>query len=871
MKILRNTFIFLCLISTLVFAFVSCGSKESIRLAADKTTAKHGEVVTFSTTHVTMKGETLTNEATYEITAGADNATLEGNKLTISDTAKDGAVICVVAKMGDLTSNQVNITVDIPENSISISLDRTVANRGDTVNVTVTLTENGETVNADDAELQITKGAEAATLVGTKLKINEDAVNGTEIEVVATYKGLTSNTVKVTVKIPVTAITISAPQSFVPAGSFVTLQTAFTPAGLTNIPVEWLVTEGADLCTVSGNNLMVNAGATEGATIKVKAKFGDVVSNELTFTVGDGAEETYFLYLSQSALTVDRNGATDTLLEVEVLDGDFNPVDGKTVTFELVTGTDLLTLEQNGNLCYFSALKHGDAVLRVSLPGTNVSKTATIKVIVPPDAVKLPDVFVERLGLDYNFSMVKPGEGTPDRLDFSASVFGDGVCTNLKYTFAHEDGTTGDAVAVWGDGKITFKKTGRVTVTVSSDSGSRNETTASYRFQINQGHNVRNYTELKSLLESDSYNGEIVNIVVSEKPTGANGYAYGYDLVPPTALKANAEQTWQEIFWSSTINAYNKNVHINGNGHKIDASQLRAVTQAELDTLAQQGYSFSYVDAILMIAPNAQDPMQVAGKQHSVKIFNFEVVGNTPINFAGDLDGKVPVGSYNTGIYIGSANYDVVYHLEMSNVTASKCHVGLRFRHTISDSTVDDINVYNCFSNGIETEASIITFGDMTFGSCGAAGMEMVPANSNRAGEGFNQPQKITFAGVIDTSANLSKGDSLYLQNFTVPGLGYKVTDIIYGVMQQYPASGSHMMNANGEFAFVTFIFHDAEIGANKSQAAYPAYQNGGIIDATDLPTDGTFDTTHEYIRLEIAIGGNSLGYALLYNHHYGK
>ena len=94
------------------------------------------------------------------------------------------------------------------------------------------------------------------------------------------------------------------------------------------------------------------------------------------------------------------------------------------------------------------------------------------------------------------------------------------------------------------------------------------------------------------------------------------------------------------------------------------------------------------------------------------------------------------------------------------------------------------------------------------------------------------------------------------------------------GVMQQYqnnPTALSHMMNTNGEFNFVTFIFHDASIGANTSQAVYPAYQDGGIINAKDLPASGT-DTQHEYILLEINLGeGMNLGYALLYNHHFGK
>lgn len=865
MKIIRNAIALLCLFSVLVCTFVSCGGEiESLRLAADKTVAKPGETVIFNTTHITKKGEALTDEVTYKITAGSEHASLDGNKLAIPETAKDGSVITVVSEMNGMVSNEVSVMVRIPRNSISISADKVTAQHGEVVTIKIDLTEDGNAISADDAEIEITKGADAVTRVGTKLTINEGVASGTEIELVAKYKDLVSNTVKITVSIPVTGITASASKSFVPAGTFVALTKTIDPAEAV-ASIEWIVTEGADICTVSGDMLAVNTNAPKGAVIKLHAACGDIRSNELSFIVGEEVE-TYYLMLSSSSLTVDRYGASDSVLTASVYDSKLQPITDRTVSFEIISGNKNLGLTSSGNVCHLSATGHGDAVIRVSLPGTNVSQNVSVKVIVPPDAVKLPEMFTERLGHDYNFSMTNLSTGKADRLDFSASTIGTNACTKLKYAFAHADGTTGESVAVWADGKITFKKQGRVTVTVSSDSGSRNEVATSYSFYVNSGYNVRNYAELKNLLESNSYNGEIINVVITEKPVGANSYKYGYDLVPTAALKASADQTWQDVLYNSMIHAKNKNVYINGNRHKLDGSQLRVISGAELDSLNNQGYDFSNISALLRISPEASDPAQIAGRQHSVKIFDFEVVGNTPINFSGDRDGKVPRGSYNTGIYIGSADYKVVYHLEMENVSASRCHVGLRFRRTVSDSTVDNIKVYNCFSNGIETEASIITFGNMTFGKCGAAGLEMVPANSTSAGDSMDQAQKITFAGVIDASENLSKGDSIYLTEFGVKPL-------LLGVVQQYQnnqSALSHMMNENGEFNFVTFIFNDMSIGMNMSQAVYPAYQNGGIINAADLPTSG-FDTQHEYVLLEINLGGVPYGYALLYNHHFAK
>ena len=871
MRLFKKTLLILCMISIVLCAFASCQAKESLRLSADKTTAKQGEVVIFNTVHVTMKGESNAETATYEITAGSKSATLDGNKLTISSTAKNGDVITVVAKMGDMVSNSVSITVIIPQNTLSISTAKPTAQRGEIVTVNVTLTEDGNEIDSAKATLAITKGSEFAKLVGTKLTINEDAADGSEIELTATYKNLTSNKITITVSVPVTGITVSANKSFIPAGSFVQLQKTLTPAGLV-ADVEWVVIEGADLCTVSGDMLAVNADATDGATIKVKAKYGNVESNVLTFTVGEETE-TFLLMLSQNKLTVDRNGTSATLLDVEILNGKLEPVTDRTVEFEIISGAEYLSLDANGNVCTFTALGHGEAVLRVSLPGTNIFKTANIKVIVPPEAIKLPEMFVERLGHTYSFSMINPGTGEADRIPFDAVALGENACTTLKYTFVHEDGTSGDDVAVWADGKITFKKQGRVTVTVSSDSGSRNEVTNAYSFQVNVGYNVGNYTDLKNLLESDSYNGEIVNIVVTEKVTGANGYEYGYALVPPAALKVAEEQTWQDVFWYSSIHAKNKNVYLNGNRHKIDGSQLRVVSRAEIDELNNLGHSVNNIGALLMISPEAADPMQIAGRQHSVKVFDLEVVGNTPINFDGPLSGHRPMGCYNTGLCIGNIDYDVVYHVEVKNITASRFNVGMRFRHAVGDSSIDNLNVYNCFSNGIEVEASILNFGDLTFGKCGAAGLEMVPTNSDRAGDKMDQRQTITFAGVIDTSNNLNKGDSPYFNNYKAGD--FTVPMILQGVLQQYQGTPSvigHMMNEQGEFGFVTFIFHDFTRGTvNQSDARYPAYQQGGIINANDLPKDGSIDTTHEYILLEIKLAnyGLDLGYALLYNHNY--
>lgn len=68
------------------------------------------------------------------------------------------------------------------------------------------------------------------------------------------------------------------------------------------------------------------------------------------------------------------------------------------------------------------------------------------------------------------------------------------------------------------------------------------------------------------------------------------------------------------------------------------------------------------------------------------------------------------------------------------------------------------------------------------------------------------------------------------------------------------------------------FINDDTMVGTgtpNTSEIIYPGFQAGGIINARDLPTDGSFDTTHEYIELDVQALGHDAGKAYFYNHNY--
>lgn len=802
MKALKKIHI-LMLTIFMVFAFAACNTKGAeLVLSADKQVAKRGETVTLSTQKDGTDIPFANNEVTYSVTEGAEYVNLVDNKLSIKSDAKDDAVIKVVAKSGNLTSNAVTVKIDVPIVSVEASSG----------NVT-----------------------EAAR------------------------------------------------------GSSVVLTTTKTPADC-NDAISWVITEGGDYATVSGDVLVVKATAPAGTVIKVKAVSGSIESNVLTFTVPATQEEInsarYWLSFDEDKVTVDRNGLSSPVLEISAYNYNFEEVKDLAIDYSVISGADLLEITPNGYNCALTVKGHGTAVVRATVRGTDVYKDATVNVILPPEQLKLPGVFTQRPGYTYNFSMVDPATAAAEKLAFAVTAMGTNVCGEYELIFTHENGSVGESVAVYENGNITFKMTGLVTVTAKSTSGSRVETTASYKFNINNGYNVSTFEELKALSKNPAYTGNLpINIVVLEKPDGSkNAYEYGYDLVPALALKAKAEQTFGEITSDDNVITFaDKGVHINGNNHKIDASQLRVPTAEEFEENKTTVYStWEKHAAIIAVRPEAvYSQSQDNIVSYKVNMYDFEVIGNCPVDLK--TGEKAPKGVYNIGILIGrldDKNNDADnllcanYYVDMKNVDASANNIGLRFIHVVGNGVVDSTKVSNCFSNGIETFGCIMRFKDMTYGACGAVGIEIAPQENGAAGVKRNQKQQITYEGSISIT-EINSGNTQYFQNYKIKVGADLLTipQILQYVFQPFMGKEnaaeimSNMQNADG-FVFVSFIFHDLSTGdANMSEIIYPNFQEGGIIDASELTG---IDTTHQYIKLAVAVPGVAdAGWAILYNLNY--
>lgn len=757
--------------------------------------------------------------------------------------------------------------------SLNLTADKNEACAGEIVKFKTELI--GDQVKVD-INYEITEGSSYATITQEGvLTINDDATPGSVIKVKSRAQEVVSNEVTITVGTKLLEIVASTNKTEIIVGQNAELVAQLVPANAKVEKVEWVITEGSEACSIASNLLVVKENAAVDTVIKVKAVSGNVESNELEFKVISGKSEKLLLSLSNSSLTVDKFSSSPVILEATIYDAEYNEVADQIVDYEVIEGAEFLAVNYENNVCSFEALGHGTAIVKATIRGTSYSKTATVKVLVPPTAIKLHEVFTQRLGYVYNFS-------NKDTLKFPVEILGENVCQDYNLLFTDSLGNVGSNVATFDKetGEITFNTTGRVNVIVTSASGSKNETSASYTFNINEGINVYTFEELKATLESSDYNGQIINIVVLEKPTtDAYSYEYGYDLVPLFALNAKEDQTLDNILGNKedtnrigegSIKVYNKNVYINGNQHEIDASQVRMFT---LDETTKEGRPLNRekgIDPILYVG-FSKNNLQI-----DVKIYDLSFVGNSSINHAGEIHNKHAVGTYTRGLHIGDEAYLSSVYLDIQNISLSSFDNGMRIYHVVNNGLAKNIQVSNIFGNGVESYANQITFEDMNYGLCGGAGIEICPGSyecsADKAGTTFTEKQNVIFAGSI-TTTNFTTGDTKYLNSFSA--MGYTVMQILNGVLTYYDKDViANLMNEEGQFAFVAFVFNDISnlpnIVENKSNYDYKNIDGAGIVNINEFTAD---DTTHKYVEIDVIVefAGTkvSIGKVLTYNFNY--
>lgn len=139
-------------------------------------------------TELTPANTTEKDNIIFEIIEGSEIASIDGNILTINESAENGDIIKVVSKRESITSNTLIFTVK-KFVSFSIKHDVTsgVTSAGDVLNFSYTVTPAEITIDNTKITYEITSGEEFASLENNVLTINEEVEIGSEIKVKGKY------------------------------------------------------------------------------------------------------------------------------------------------------------------------------------------------------------------------------------------------------------------------------------------------------------------------------------------------------------------------------------------------------------------------------------------------------------------------------------------------------------------------------------------------------------------------------------------------------------------------------------------------------------------------------------------------------------
>ena len=681
---------------------------------------------------------------------------------------------------------------------------------------------------------KIASGEDYATIDAATgvLTVKADAKPGSVIIVFAEYQEVSTAFISITVKdIPVTSITATATTDKISRGGQTTLEATVQPANAT-VKYEWKIIEGKEYASVSDNVLSVSDSAEVGSAVKVKAVCGDVESNELGFTV-DVASDVVIAYTNDS-VSIDKNDAQATPMLVIKAFKKGVAVSDLQVNFTVKSGSEFLEIEPYGMICSLKAKAHGIAVVEASVPGSDAVETATVNVIVPPDALSIPETFEKRNGM--NFSC-----GMRDELDFAVTAMGEGVCEDYDITFSNADGD--ENLASYADGKIKFNKTGLITVTATSNSGSKRETSVSYTFDVNDGINIETYDELKKLANGSSYNGEIINIV-----------NFTTDSLVPETIKNQKNKNYNDID-AERINVVNKNFRLKGNNYTIDFSASRI-----------SGGENQKIGPIIRVCTDGNTT-----KTYAVEISDLLLKGNNGYqsdDYYKEQNGGIMYCRTQRAMLIGETGIDAVFYPTIRNVKISGFCNGMRVSHAVN-GLIENVIVEDCYDNGIEIAASIVTVKDIKYKNCGAFGIEMTPDKNYKAGRNFDEMQKITFLG--DTVAESDYSEiSPYMKNWQGGIIPALINGILTGC-SQYPDVISNFRADSGKMIFYAFKFNnvyssDTKETVNGTQFVYGNQDDKFTVNIKDLKGK---DTTRRFIVVDIEYQGVNLGQVIFLNLNY--
>lgn len=619
-----------------------------------------------------------------------------------------------------------------------------------------------------------------------------------------------------------------------------TLGVSYNPSYATVKDYTFSIVEGGDIVTQDGNEFTLNSNAEVGDTFKVRATLNghsDIYAEkEITVVTSLQIENAI-----ASTINYDTKNHAQPTIEVEAYDNDGEKLDTSARDFEYISkNPEIATVDADGKV---TAHGHGKAEVEIRVAGTNKKLTdCDVYVMVVPAQIQVNNIKNDTLAYGKSEKLV---------LDVATSNSDYTTCaSNVDYTFEllNEEGAvteTGATVAENTTTGIEFKKTGKVRVTITSDSSLndaiiQNECQKVVTVNVNDGINIRTAHALRLAAESGNHTTyNIINdLILSETDNfNLNCASYSTDGVQACTFYGNTT--------------------INGNGYKISAFSLPLTESSNKDSFLQFNAN----------RDNTQDAV------FSVKLYDLEVLGcgnvgditTAKFYYQGDKSkGEIHPNekgyfenTYYRGINInGNADANdnlkgtkgklVCKDIVISNVKVSGFSVGLIIRHGVN-ALVSDCTIDQCSTNGIESDQNQITFHNLTIGQVGAFGLEITPDDmlgqdtdnpTGSAGLDYNETPTAEFTGYINSSNYNSGVSTIYM----------------YGLSQQLKMSVPNLISAITGGTIQTILANDAFKSLDQSAKTQLSGSMSAVADTCLKNSDGDMNF-FELIYIDVANG----------------
>ncbi len=737
--------------------------------------------------------------------------------------------------------------------------------------VNLTIEANVE-FDENNITLVVTNGNSDVTIMGSSLKINDDAQPGQTITLYATYGEVISNILTFSVAhIEANEIFLNIDQDVFYSSEIIALSATYLPTNATR-PLEYTIVEGQDKASIiDGNRLSINGNAQTGDKIRVCAKMGEVYSEpfEITVTALTDNMISGFMF-NNSSLTIDSSidSLSQSIYISAYVGDDFRQITTNLPTLTVAEGEDVIRIIDNNHI---EALNSGSATISAKYKNFE-EQQLTVTVNMTPDQVRLPENFREVA--DYNYAHSQAIEFSPSIINSHGSEdLKMMVSGTLNATFLSEDGVwrlENGSQDISYDGKeLTINTIGDYEIYFESLSGCAVEVQSpKMTLSINNGTNVSTKEEFISALSPREE--AVVNLTC-------------------------------DIFFeggSEVVNAYGDKT-INGNGFKIDLSSQ--LTDAEM---AKKGLDYGGSCFLNFYSNDNTTP-------YNVLLQDLEIVGNVGMlsleefaKYKGDSEEEVNnhLTSADTDYftetgYKWALNFSATNSITpdgntaytycvpvVKNVTISQFTCGISFEHCIDEialgiqnprAAIEDVTLFDLFGDGVRCMGSKISAGDVNIGTVGGSPFSCSATDTDLAGIYRNENNKFIILGniicdnIIDGSglyvnaeimatggiANVFGGGLSGIINTAITAMSAELMQPYYGTANEsemYQAINegrSNILNTQGSSnTFNLFCFTRNGIG----EYQFSEDNSALIVDLNDEFFYNGIDTTHKFIKVNV-------------------